>query len=278
MIDSELLFYLIVFSETGSLLKSSELLHLSQPSLSRAMQKLEAELDLTLFDRSANKITLNENGKEILSYAKDIMMMMDHLKEKAKTLKEKSQSLNIGLTAPGPIYQFPTLFVPILTNKKISVMIEEEAELVKKLINNIYDLIFINRSLKIEGLVCEKIMREHLYVSVPTTHFLAKYHHSISFNDIDGQTFLLSSDIGQWNEVLDKHMKRSRFLKQDDLDELREIAEYSTIPNFVTNVTMSKNAPKNRINIPIADDDAYLDFYVLCKKERAAILDLLKQD
>ena len=68
MIDSQLLSYLIVFSETGSLLKSSEILHLSQPSLSKAMQKLEAELDLTIFDRTGNKITLNDDGKEILYY------------------------------------------------------------------------------------------------------------------------------------------------------------------------------------------------------------------
>ena len=52
MIDSQLLSYLIVFSETGSLLKSSEILHLSQPSLSKAMQTLEAELYLTIFDRT----------------------------------------------------------------------------------------------------------------------------------------------------------------------------------------------------------------------------------
>ena len=95
MIDSQLLSYLIVFSETGSLLKSSEILHLSQPSLSKAMQKLEAELDLIIFDRTGNKITLNDDGKEILYYAKDIMMMINKLETKAKDLKEKNQSLNI---------------------------------------------------------------------------------------------------------------------------------------------------------------------------------------
>lgn len=46
MIDSQLLSYLIVFSETGSLLKSSEILHLSQPSLSKAMQNLKLNLIL----------------------------------------------------------------------------------------------------------------------------------------------------------------------------------------------------------------------------------------
>ena len=69
MIDSQLLSYLIVFSETGSLLKSSEILHLSQPSLSKAMQKLEAELDLTIFDRTGNKITLNDWGCQVTGWS-----------------------------------------------------------------------------------------------------------------------------------------------------------------------------------------------------------------
>lgn len=97
MIDSQLLSYLIVFSETGSLLKSSEILHLSQPSLSKAMQKLEAELDLTIFDRTGNKITLNDDGKEILYYAKDIMMMINKLETKAKDLGLTCNLLTLAL-------------------------------------------------------------------------------------------------------------------------------------------------------------------------------------
>lgn len=45
MIDVYLLEYFIAFYEEGSLLKASEKLHISQPSLTRAMQKLESELD-----------------------------------------------------------------------------------------------------------------------------------------------------------------------------------------------------------------------------------------
>lgn len=55
MIDTYLLEYFITFYEEGSLLKASEKLHVSQPSLTRAMQKLEVELDLTIFTEAATK-------------------------------------------------------------------------------------------------------------------------------------------------------------------------------------------------------------------------------
>ena len=44
MIDLYLLEYLLAFYQEGSLLKASEKLHLSQPSLTRSMQKLESQL------------------------------------------------------------------------------------------------------------------------------------------------------------------------------------------------------------------------------------------
>ncbi len=274
MIDSELLNYLIVFSETGSLLKAGEILNLSQPSLSKAMRKLEAQLGLTIFDRTANKMTLNDDGKEVLYYAKDIIAMIDRLQEKAKDLKEKSRHLKIAMTAPGPIYRYDFLFDP--SDRQDVVIIDDEDKLIGDLLNNIYDLIFINDRPYTDNLVCKKVMTEHLYISVPKTHFLAKHNEKVTFEDIDGNTFLLSQDIGKWTSVLEKHMKRSRFLRQSDRRELKEIAEYSSIPNFLTNISMQKNSTESRISIPIADPDAYMDFYAVTKAGNAQLFDLLK--
>lgn len=55
MIDNKLLEYLIVFYKEGSLLKASEVLHLSEPSLSKAMKSLEDEIGLKiLIERRIN--------------------------------------------------------------------------------------------------------------------------------------------------------------------------------------------------------------------------------
>ncbi len=54
---------LITFAETGTLSEAAEILHLSQPALSRNMKKLEEDLGLTLFERTKNKLSLNKNGE-----------------------------------------------------------------------------------------------------------------------------------------------------------------------------------------------------------------------
>lgn len=52
----------VTFAETGTLSQAAEILHLSQPALSRNMKKLEDDLGITLFERKKNRIELNKNG------------------------------------------------------------------------------------------------------------------------------------------------------------------------------------------------------------------------
>ena len=63
LIESYLLEQFEAVARCGTLLKASEELHISQPSLSRSMKKLEDELGVSLFLRENSKISLNETGK-----------------------------------------------------------------------------------------------------------------------------------------------------------------------------------------------------------------------
>ena len=69
MIELEQLKQLIAFATHGTLSKAAEELYISQPALSRSIQKLEKTLGVELFDRKKNKMELNQNGKTVIQYA-----------------------------------------------------------------------------------------------------------------------------------------------------------------------------------------------------------------
>jgi len=73
MIEYYLLEQLIAFAETGTLSKASQKLHISQPALSKSMQKLEDIMGVALFNRSKSHIELNETGKIAVKYAKQAL-------------------------------------------------------------------------------------------------------------------------------------------------------------------------------------------------------------
>lgn len=157
------------------------------------MQKLEDELNLKIFNRKASKIALNKNGIELLDYAKDIIKMNNLLIQKAKELKENEKVLAIGYSAPGPLYKYKKLFDSSMN--KIKTSLNTELELIEGLLNNTFDIIFINRDINLDDCIFKKLFKEKLYISIPKTHFLAGIQHGVHWHDIDGQSFLLFSYI-----------------------------------------------------------------------------------
>ena len=74
--------YLITIAETKSLNKAAEQLYVSQPSLTNSMKELERELGITLFNRSGRGVTLTNDGREFLLYAKQLYGQYENILEK----------------------------------------------------------------------------------------------------------------------------------------------------------------------------------------------------
>lgn len=68
-----------VAAETGSFSKAADLLDLTQPSISLQIQSLEKELDIILFHRNGPKISLTEEGKELLPIVQPLVEQIDTL-------------------------------------------------------------------------------------------------------------------------------------------------------------------------------------------------------
>jgi DNA-binding transcriptional LysR family regulator len=77
--------FLAVVDE-GSFLKAAQSLHRAQSAVTYAVQKLEAQIDLTLFDRTAYRATLTEAGRALLSRARRIAEEVNGFRASAKSL------------------------------------------------------------------------------------------------------------------------------------------------------------------------------------------------
>ena len=67
-----------VIAETGSLTRAAERLHVSQPAMSAALKKFEAELGAPLFDREANRIRLNAAGEAALERVNAVLRAVEN--------------------------------------------------------------------------------------------------------------------------------------------------------------------------------------------------------
>ena len=255
---------LLAFAECGTLSGAAEHLHISQPALSRSMQRLEAELQVPLFDRQKNRIELNENGRMAVDYARKIMEQSRDMVGRVQAFDRSQRTILIGSCAPAPLWEIPPLLSDLYPDRTISSEIRENRVLLQGLRDGVYQLIILPYPLEEPGIACVKYGEEHLFFSLPPAHPLSGSK-ALYMKDLNGETMLLRNRLGFWRDVTDQKMPDTRFLEQEDVA-FEELVKSSALPSFATDVALRREGnPANRVNIPILDDEANVTYYCLYK-------------
>ena len=84
-------------AKAGSLSKASEVLLIAAPNISRSIKELEADLGITIFDRTQNGMKLTPEGEEFLEFAKSILGQIDHVENYYKKGHPKKQTFSISV-------------------------------------------------------------------------------------------------------------------------------------------------------------------------------------
>ena len=89
--------YFLAVVREGTISAAAEALHVAQPSLSRQMKELEAELGVSLFVRGNRRITLTEEGTVLRRRAEEMVRLMQRTEEEiAQVGRRVSGSVRIG--------------------------------------------------------------------------------------------------------------------------------------------------------------------------------------
>ncbi len=88
--------YFLMVSREGNITKAAQLLHVTQPTLSRQLMKLEEELGVKLFERSSHSIVLTNDGMLLKRRAQEIVELAEKTKKELSEEKELSGELEIG--------------------------------------------------------------------------------------------------------------------------------------------------------------------------------------
>lgn len=268
MIEIYILEQLAAVAKAGTLSKAAEELHISQPSITRSMQKLEADLNVSLFDRSRNRLSLNDNGRLAAEYANRILEDERIMVQAIQSYDRSKRTISLGSVAPGPIFHYSPVISRLYPDMTISSETKDEQELIDGIAKNLYQIIFLDHPLTDDEHVCIHCLDEHLHIAVQSDHPLAGSK-SITFKEMNGHSFLMYSGVGIWDSLVREKLPDSHILVQNEMNVLEELIGASTIASFVTNVTNAINNRSNsgRINIPITDPEATVNFYAVIKKE-----------
>jgi DNA-binding transcriptional LysR family regulator len=88
--------YIIKIVECGSISEAAKQLFISQPSLSNAVKELESELGIEIFYRTAKGISLSVDGREFLSYARQVIEQIELLEHRYLGKKPSKQLCSVS--------------------------------------------------------------------------------------------------------------------------------------------------------------------------------------
>lgn len=89
--------YIVAVAELGSITEAAKSLYISQPSLSHAIKALEHTVGITIFIRNRAGITVTQEGKEFLGYARQVLQQMELLEN--KYISAKPTKIQFGVSA-----------------------------------------------------------------------------------------------------------------------------------------------------------------------------------
>ena len=173
--------YIVAVARERHFGKAADACFVSQPTLSVAVKKLEEELDVKLFERSANEVTVTGLGEDIVRQAQSVLEQAAAIREIAKRGKDP-------LTGPltlGVIYTISPYLLPDLVRQVIArtpqmpLMLQENftVKLLDMLRTGEIDCAILAEPFPDAGLAVAPLYDEPFMAAVPSGHRLARLDH-----------------------------------------------------------------------------------------------------
>ncbi len=264
MIENYLLEQFTAFARCGTLLKASEELHISQPSLSRSMKKIEEEFGVSLFHRENSKIALNETGRVAAEYAQRALDANQEMIDHVISFERSRRTVFVGACAPLPINDIMAVLQERLPGKTISAEIASDEKLITGLKNHAYQLVILHHDPDDKALFCQRFMQEQLYISIAEEHPLAKKE-CVSFDELKGLRILMDGNVGFWMDICRDKLSMDDLLIQSSFDAFSELVQASKLPFFNSDQFIARGyETKGRKSVPISDPEVHVTYWLCC--------------
>ena len=186
--------YIVAVAREKHFGKAADACHVSQPTLSLAIKKLEEELELKLFERSASEVTVTPLGSEVVLQAQSVLEQAANIKEIAKRGKDPlAGALRLGVIYTIGPYLLPDLVRNVIAKTpQMPLMLQENftVKLLELLRTGELDCAILAEPFPDTNLAIAPLYDEPFLVAMPSNHAFTKQA-SVTVDQIKAETMLL---------------------------------------------------------------------------------------
>jgi LysR family hydrogen peroxide-inducible transcriptional activator len=184
-------------ADTRHFSKAAEQCHVSQPTLSAQIKKLEGYLGVELIERNPRGIVLTEVGEELVARARRVLQESDEIISLARDFRDPlAGKLAVGMIPTIGPYLMPVVAKPLrkqIPRLKLMLYEYQTAPLLRRLRDGELDMGILALPVEPEGLEAMELYREDFLMALPSTHELIKKP-AVKLADLTGEELLLLED------------------------------------------------------------------------------------
>ena len=197
--------YAVEVARLGSLNKAAETLLVAQPNISRSIKELEADLGITIFQRSAKGMVLTPDGEEFIDGARDLLRRVDKLEQSYRDGSHKKRKFSICVPRACYISAAMADFSRNIGESDVEIYYKEtnSKETIKKIVENEYKLGIVRYAenydkyykamLEEKGLCCE-LVAEFSYVLIMSRDNPLASKERITYDDLSSYMEIAHAD------------------------------------------------------------------------------------
>ena len=189
--------YVVAVARKGNFSRAAEQCHVSQPSLSQQIQKLEVELGERLFDRTQRVAKLTPHGEEFLRRAVRILEEAEAALREASDAKDLLRgTVTVGVLPTIAPYLLPdvlTEFTEKYPGLEIIVQEDTTARLLKQLLAYETDIALASLPIHDERLEVQALLTEELLLALPPGHPLTRKR-IVKVEDLVGERLIVMKE------------------------------------------------------------------------------------
>lgn len=212
--DIRHLHYFLEVAKQKNMTKAAEILHVSQPALSKMVKSLEEELGMTLFIRSNKASEVTDAGLIVMEYAQKVITLLD---EMTTTLSDMTNlqrgSIHIGIPPIAGSLFFPKViaaFHSAFSNIKINITEYPAPKLTKKVLDGEIDLGIAVLPIHEDGFLTYPIVNEKMKLLLPIDHPFAN-NKLVQLHQLKNEEFIFISEDFALHDIIWSHCIQAGF-------------------------------------------------------------------
>jgi DNA-binding transcriptional LysR family regulator len=277
MVDTSQLRAIRAVSETGSISAAAVRLGMSQPGLSRLVERVESEFGAKLFVRKRSGAEPTLEGRKVLQFALETLTAYDALRASVGGASAGSTLKIVASTTPGE-YLLPEIaseFTGTYPGLSVESLITDSAAVAGHLLSQDYDAGFSGTNAGLDGLIYVPVATDEIVLAVPVSHRFADMG-EFEASDLEGERMLRRERGSGTYEVVETVLAQRGQSLPHERSELTLGSTQAVVSavdaglgvGFVTTRAIEQHAPSRVIAVRISGAPVIRDLYLVYEANR----------